>query len=342
MSTATIVAGAAALAGAFAGIWVLWQVAHVILVLFAGVLLAVIWRNLGARVARLPGLSPRVGTMLVVLASFVAVGAFVWLAGPLIASQMDQLTENVARSLSRLHGEVREFGWGRWILDEALPSLGGGGGSSDLLGRITGMFSTVFGVLGNLVVILMVGIYAAVAPDEYRSGIENLFPRRHRTRVREVLHGVSRGLWHWLLGQLVAMVGVGVATTVGLWLLGIPLAIVLGVIAGLLNFVPLLGPVLSAIPAVLVAFAQGPADAFYVALLFFGVQQLEGNVLTPLAQHRAVKLPPATILASLLAFGVLFGPMGVLLATPLAVVVAVLTKMLYVEGVLGEKATDLP
>lgn len=342
MPTATILTGAAVLAAAFAGTWLLWQVAHVILVLFAGVLLAVIWRNFGARLAWLPGLTPAAGTILVIVLSFVAVAAFAWTAGPQIASQMDQLTENMTQAVSRLHGEVREYGWGRWLLDEALPSLGGSSGGGDLLGRITGMFSTVLGVFGNLVVILMVGIYAAVAPDEYRSGIENLFPRRHRGRVREVLHGVSRGLWHWLLGQLFAMVGVGLATTLGLWLLGIPLAIVLGMLAGVLNFIPLLGPILSAIPAILVAFAQSPADALYVAFLFFGVQQLEGNVLTPLAQHSAVKLPPATILASLLVFGVLFGPMGILLATPLAVVVAVLMKMLYVEGVLGETATHLP
>jgi len=342
MPIRTIAAGSAVFAAIVGGLWILWQVVDVLLVVFAGVLLAVIWRNAGERLASLSRLPARLGTAVVIALTFVATAGFIWSIGPLVANQADQLAENVVQTLSRLEEEASRYAWGRWVYRDALPSLGEGGDGAQLLGRITGAFSTALGILGNLVVILMVGIYTALTPAEYRAGAVSLLPPRHRKRGREVLSALDRGLWHWLLGQLVAMFGVGIATTLGLWLLGIPLAIVLGIIAGVLNFIPLAGPFLAAVPAVLVAFAQSPTDALYVALLFLGVQQLEGNVLTPLAQQQAVNLPPATLLASLAAFGVLLGPLGVLLATPLAVVVTVLVKMIYIEGVLEEPAEDLP
>ena len=145
--------------------------------------------------------------------------------------------------------------------------------------------------------------------------------------------------------QLIAMAAVGTLTGVGLWLLGVHSALVLGLIAGLMEFVPYLGPILSAVPGILLALALSPDLAIWVALLYFAVQQFEGYVLTPLVQQYAVDLPGVVLLFSLLAFGTLFGTLGIVLAAPLTVVTYVLVKRLYVIEALhtptpipGEKA----
>jgi predicted PurR-regulated permease PerM len=137
------------------------------------------------------------------------------------------------------------------------------------------------------------------------------------------------------------MVFIGLLTGIGLWLLGIPGALALGVIAFILEFVPFVGPILSSIPAILLALAFDPATAIWVVLLYIVIQQLEGNVIEPLVQQRAVDLPPALLLFSIVAGGLIFGMVGVVFAAPLLVVVFVMVKRLYVRDALGTH-TDLP
>jgi predicted PurR-regulated permease PerM len=133
------------------------------------------------------------------------------------------------------------------------------------------------------------------------------------------------------------MILVTVVTASGLALLGIPLALTLGVIAGLLEFIPNVGPIVAAIPAVLIAFLSGPQTALYVMIFFLAIQQLESYILTPLVQRRAVSLEPALIITAQLAFATTVGALGMLLATPLAAGLLVAVKMLYVEDVLGDR-----
>jgi predicted PurR-regulated permease PerM len=135
---------------------------------------------------------------------------------------------------------------------------------------------------------------------------------------------------------------VGAVTAAGLTLLGIPMALALGILAGLLNFVPYLGPILSGAPAVLIAFTQSPADALNTLLLCVAIQTLEGYALTPVLQRRSVSIPPALGILAIVGLGALFGAYGVLFATPLLLVAMVLVRMLYVEDALGDRAPDPP
>ena len=151
-----------------------------------------------------------------------------------------------------------------------------------------------------------------------------------RDLALEAMKESERALRLWLRGQLIAMLVVGLLTGLGLWALGMPSALTLGLLAGLLEFIPFAGPILAAIPAVLLALAVSPDLAFWVVVVYFAVQQFEGYVLTPLVQQYAVDLPGVVLLFSLLAFGILFGTLGVILAAPLAVVSYVLVKRLYV------------
>jgi predicted PurR-regulated permease PerM len=131
----------------------------------------------------------------------------------------------------------------------------------------------------------------------------------------------------------------GGLTTIGLWILGVPLAFTLGVLAGILNFVPNFGPWIAAIPAVLVAFLQGPQQALYVGLLYIALQSIDGYILTPIVDRRSVELPPVLTIVAQVLLGLAFGFVGILLASPLTAVAMILIKTLYVEDLLGDRMT---
>jgi predicted PurR-regulated permease PerM len=189
----------------------------------------------------------------------------------------------------------------------------------------------------NLLIVLLIGFYLALNPKLYVDSVVTLFPRQARSRAREILSALGRALRWWLIGRIAAMATVGVLTALGLWIVGMPLVLALGLIAGVFSFVPFIGPVASAVPAILIALVQSPWEVAYVICVYAVVQLLEGNFITPVIQKRVVLLPPAALLAAQLLMGVLFGLVGLVFATPLAVVLIVLVQMLYVEDVLGDR-----
>jgi predicted PurR-regulated permease PerM len=142
----------------------------------------------------------------------------------------------------------------------------------------------------------------------------------------------------WLKGQMLASLCIAVMTLVGLLLLGVPSAFALALIAGVLDFIPYIGPFLAAVPGVLVGFSQGPMFALYTAGVFMVVQQIQSNVVQPMIQKSSVDMPPAVLLFALIATGMLFGVPGVLLATPMTIVGCILVQHLYIGGLLGREA----
>lgn len=178
---------------------------------------------------------------------------------------------------------------------------------------------------------LIVGmVYFAAQPALYRRGLLLLAPIKSRPRLGEALDESGRALRYWLGGQLVAMVVTGLLVGLSMWLLNVPAPFGLGLIAGLLDFVPLVGPLIAAIPALLLAFTVSPQTTLFVLIAYTIIQQIEGNILQPLVQQRAVSLPPAMLLFSLFAASTLFGIAGLILAAPLTVVAFVLVNRLYV------------
>ena len=189
---------------------------------------------------------------------------------------------------------------------------------------------------------LFIGLYGAVAPRTYRNGLLLLVPGPCRERSGEVLDAAGAMLRGWLIGAFIKMTIVGVVTTAGLALLGIPLALALGLIAFLFEFIPFLGPILAAVPAVLVALTIGPMEAVHVGLLYLGVQVAESYVLTPLIDQRSVHLPPALAITTQVLLGTLLGALGVVFAIPLTALGMVLVRMLYIEDFLGEQPASRP
>jgi predicted PurR-regulated permease PerM len=318
----------------------LYHAAEVFLLLFAGVLIAVLLRGLSDLLSGATGL-PAGGSLAVVGVVLLALlGLGGWFLASEIAAQFDQLGQKLTQALHSLEKRLQQYEWGRQLLAQS-PTAGQlMSGRFDVLGRITGLFSSALGVIANVFIVLFIGIYVAVNPGVYRRGLLHLIPPAQRERARETLDAVDLTLRWWLLGRLLDMTVVGVLTSVGLMFLGVPAPIALGLLAFVLVFIPYLGPILSAVPAVLIAWmTMSAADALYVALFYIGLQTVESYLLQPLIQERSIRLPPAVIISAQVLMGVLVGTLGVMFATPLAAAVAVAVKMLYVEDTLGDAIT---
>jgi predicted PurR-regulated permease PerM len=199
------------------------------------------------------------------------------------------------------------------------------------------VFSTTIAAVTGLILVVFLTIFFAADPETYMQGVLHLLPRDRRAHVAEVLETMGRSLRAWLVARSIAMVTIGVVVTALMALLGVRASVALGVIAGLLEFVPVFGPIIGAIPAIALGFLDSPQKAFAVLLAFVVIQQLEGNVLIPLLLQKAVEVPPALSLIGIASLGMVLGVLGVVIAEPLVAVTLVAVKMLYVEPVVGDK-----
>ena len=312
---------------------------EVLLLGFAGALLAVLLRAVSDPLSRRTGLSPRWALVVTLGLILLLFGGAGWLIAPDLAEQTQELSEQLPQALQDVRGQLAQYSWGAKLIEEADQAGKLASGSADSwLSRLAGFFTVTAAALVNAVVVLFVGLYLAFQPSLYVRGFLGLIPPPRRRRAAEVLDAVGHTLRWWLIGKAFSMLVIGVLTTLGLWLLGIPLALSLGLIAGLLSFIPNVGPILSVIPAALLGLMQSPQVALYVLLLYVGIQVVESNLLTPLVEQRTVYLPPALTLLAEVLFAVLIGGLGLLLAAPLTATALVLVKMLYIEDTLGETA----
>ena len=194
-------------------------------------------------------------------------------------------------------------------------------------------------VLAGLVIVIFLAVYVGAEPKLYHDGLMHLFPHRARKRAGEVLSEIAIVLRKWLVTQLIAMVAIGTITTVILLLLDVKAAFALGLIAGLLEFVPTVGPILSAIPAIAMGFVDSPEKALYVVLAYWGIQFLENNLLIPFLMRGGIDLPPAVTIIAQALMTFVFGFLGLMVAVPLTAAIMVPIKMLYVEDVVGDQIT---
>jgi predicted PurR-regulated permease PerM len=211
--------------------------------------------------------------------------------------------------------------------------------SQQLGGLLQYLFPFVSGTAAavtGLILILFIALYVASDPGLYRRGVLHLFPHRMRDRAAEVMEEMGTALRRWLVARLLAMIAIGLITTGALLLLGVQSAVVLGILAGLLEFIPIFGPIMAAIPAIGLAFADSPQKALSVAIAFVIIQQIEGNIVTPLLLKNRVEVPPALTIISVATLGLLFGFLGLLVAEPILVAAMVAVKMLWVEDVVGD------
>jgi predicted PurR-regulated permease PerM len=196
--------------------------------------------------------------------------------------------------------------------------------------------SSTIEIVTGLLIIIFLSIYIAVDPEMYRRGIMHLFPHERRERTGEVLSAIAAVLRKWLVTQLIAMVTLGIVTTILLLALDVKAAFALGLLSGLFEFIPTLGPIISALPAIAMGFLDSPEKALWVTIAYIGVHFLEGHLLIPLLMKGGINLPPALTVFSQALMAVLFGFLGLMCAVPLLAATVVGVKMLYVEDVVGD------
>lgn len=316
----------------------LWQLRDLLLLVFGAVLVGVIFRIIANPVARRFGLPDGVAVMIAVLSVLAVFAVAFWLFGSELIQQASSLQRAIPKAWQAILSRLQPMGLAEPLSRWVGSFRSGGGGVFSSLGNIA---LTIGNGLADALLVLVGGIYLAAQPKLYRTGIRKLVPEGARPRVGQALDDSWTSLRLWLLGRLVSMTIVGILTGLGLWLIGIPGALALAIVAFILEFIPFIGPILAAVPAMLLALAFDPIKALWVAGLYLLIQQLEGNVVEPLVQQRAVDLPPALLLFSLVAGGLLFGPVGFIFAAPLLVVLFVMVKRLYVRDAL-HTPTEIP
>lgn len=326
---AHILRGAFIILGAAVLVWVL---ADAVLVIFLAVLVATLLRGLGTelhRMTRLP-MTPAVLVVFLLLTALVC-GTLYWI-GPRLADEGQQLWQQISPQLGNLRGMLHRFGVGGMAQG---GSSGGGIGSLPHMLELVASSTASFAAA--LLVIVATAVYLAIAPDLYINGTVRLTPRWYHARARSIMLEMGHAMQGWLLGQLIDMIAVGVLVGGGLTFLNAPLALVLGVIAGLFTFVPYFGTIVSAIPALLVGLTVGLHEVLWIFGLFLVAHGVEGYLISPFVQRRTVHLPPALTVLAMVVLTAFFGIFGVLIATPLIAVLLVGITRVYVEDVLGDR-----
>ena len=316
------------------GAYVLYILMDVLLLLFACSLVALIFLTMTHALRRRTGLPFGVALGISVLGTLaLLVGAF-WFFGTTLQGEFALLAQQLPSAWAQVQAMVSSSGLGAAILERAQGLAPSG---QALVSAATTALTAVGGALSGLALVLIGGLYLAAQPTLYQGGLLRLIPDGSRKSVAETLDAVTVSLRNWLKGQALGMLFVGVATGIGLWLVGVPAAFAIGLVAGLAEFVPYLGILVAGIPAVILGFGQGVETGLWTVAVLIAVQQIQGNLVMPLLQNRMVDLPPALTIFGIIAAGILFGVAGVLLATPLTIVVLVLVRRWY----LGEDKQEV-
>ena len=309
----------------------------VLLLAFLGILVAILLRAPADWLATHTRLSRNCALAIVCVVVFAGLGVLLTFFGRTIAVQSLELVDRLPQIVESAKDSLRSTDAGEKAVSLAEETGALESGQQNLFGKGLGLLGATFGVLAHAAIVVFFGLFLAAQPQLYLGGVLHLVPKAQRPRAREILQEIGTVLRRWLVGQAFLSLVVGTITGLGLWLIGAPFVLPLALLAGLMEFVPYVGPFISAVPAILIGFAEGPQIALWIGLLYIVLQLLESYVLAPLVQQRAVDLAPALVLFSQVLMGVIAGPLGVAVATPLAAAVLVAVKMLYVVDGLGDR-----
>jgi predicted PurR-regulated permease PerM len=300
---------------------------NVLLLILAGGLIAVYFRGLSDLIRRKTKWKEGRCLTISIIGSLLLLALLFWLIGAKVQSQIAELSDTLPKTIDKTKEQLSQSSLGKKIVEKISSSK-----TQQQAQSIVQTFKSTFGVLGDIYVVLFIGIFFTASPKLYKEGVVKIVPPQGKQKAQAVLNDIGTNLKKWLKGKLFAMLVVFVLTAIGLVIIGIPMWLTLALIAGFLNFIPNFGPLIALIPAVLVAFLQGPSTAAWVAALYIAVQVAESNFITPTVQQKLISIPPALIIIAQLLIAPLTGGWGLVLATPLMIIFIVLIKELYIKN----------
>jgi predicted PurR-regulated permease PerM len=322
-------------------LYILWQIREVLLLIFAAVVLANALNVLVERFSR-SGMKRAFAVLLsIFLLLAVLVGFFLVIVPP-FADQFQELSELVPKGIQRLSiwfealqarispQLMQYFPTIDQLIQQVQPFV------NRLLGGGFTFFSSSLGVIFNLLLVIVLTLMLLADPAPYRKSFIRLFPSFYRRRVDEILDKCQVALRGWLVGILFNMFVIASLSFVGLLFLRVPLALAQAALAGILTFIPNIGPALSVIPPIAIALLDTPWKALAVLILYILIQQVESNLLTPYVMAQQVSLLPAITLLAQVFFATFFGFLGLFLALPLTVVAQVWLKEVLVKDILDQ------
>lgn len=303
---------------------------NVLLMALAGALIAVYFHGLGDIIQNRTKLSRRWAMIISITGSFILLGVLLWFMGSKIQVQVAELSNKLPATVNTAKAKMAQTPIGQKVLDYF-----SGDNSQKFLTTAQSFFTTGFGILGDMYIILFLGIFFTASPSLYKDGILLLVPKSHKAVGKQIMNRISQSLKGWLKGMLLSMVLITILIIIGLSIIGVPIALALALITGILEIVPNFGPLIAMIPGVLLALTMGTNTAVIVALLYIVSQTIVANIVTPLVQKKMINMPPALTLISQLIMGVVSGALGIILAVPLLAIVIIMVDELYVKKMSG-------
>jgi len=312
-----------------------WYLRDFLLVFVGSLLVAMLLQLVSEPLVRWCRFSESLALAIAGLIILLVIAGSAYLFGTQLASELQDVLNRADAATKTISDELQRSQLGRTALSHLT------GGNFSLTAFVGSLIKLSAHLLKAAIFTVAAGVYLAAQPAMYRKGAAQLFPPKRRAFVEETIDDIGRGLRLWLLGQALQMCMIGAITTVAVWIIGLPSPLGLGAIAGLAEFIPYVGPVLSSIPAILIAVTIGFYPALWTIVAYIVIHQLEGNVIVPLVQRRLVFVPPAVLLLSIVAVTEIFGMIGIIFAAPITVIAFVAVKKLYVRDSLGQP-TKLP
>ena len=311
---------------AIIGILILRVAFNILLMALAGVLIAVYFHGLAGLIISKTKIHRKAALFISIVGSIILLTILGWFVGSKVQRQVAELSNTLPQTIKVARVKIANTPVGAKVIEYT-----SGNNSQKLMDTATTFFSTSFGILGDLYIILFLGIFFTADPSLYKEGIIFLFPPEKKSSGRIILKKIEIALKGWLKSIIVSIILITILVAFGLSLTGLPGTMVLGLITGLLEIIPNFGPVIAMIPGVLLAFTISTKTAVIVALIYIACQTIVGNIALPLLQKKMINIPPALTLLSQLIMGTLSGLMGIILAVPLLAILIIVVNELYIR-----------
>jgi predicted PurR-regulated permease PerM len=298
----------------------------VLLMSLAGALIAIYFHGLADLIQRKTRIKKKLSLLISIAGTIMILFGLTWVVGSKIQRQVTELSTTLPKTLNTAKAKIAETPVGQKLIKYT-----SGDNSQKLMDTATNLFSTSFGVLGDVYIIAFLCIFFTADPTPYKKGILFLFPVDKKKTGSVILTRINHSLKGWLKSILISMLLITILISISLTALGMPATITLGIITGLLEVIPNFGPIIAMIPGVLLAFTISTKMAIFVALIYIAAQTIVASIVTPLLQNKIINLPPALTLMSQLIMGALSGVMGIILAVPILSIIIILLDELYLK-----------